>query len=611
MKKITVVIPCYNEADGIGAVIGGFDKDRLAELGYQLEILVIDNNSKDHTADIARSMGARVIFEPKPGKGNAVITAFYNISEDTDYIVMLDGDNTYKPAELLRLIEPLESNFSDVVIGSRLYGNISKQAMSRLHWFGNSAFSILVQLLYRVKVTDTFTGYFAWRREVLVKLRPHLVSRGFTLEMEMVTKMARMGYDICSVPITYAPDAGESSLRTFYDGSRILLVLLRQLRWSPKINKIAFVADAIYPYNMGGKEKRLYEISKRLVKDGREVHIYTMKWWDGPKVIQQDGVYLHGIARLRPLYKEDRRSIGEAIIFSLNCLKLIREPFDVIDVDSMPFFPIFTVRLVAWLKGKKLHATWHEVWGAAYWQSYLGRGGRLAALIESVAMRLPDVIISNSDHTTKLLRRAGLKQTIITVPLGVDADNIYTIPPSIVTSDVIFIGRLLSHKNADKLVEAVSLVRQDYPHIRCLIVGEGPERKAIENIVAQLGLEANVQLMNFIEDHNELYGLMKSSKMLVLPSEREGFGIVVIEANFCGLPVITTSHQHNAARDLIIEGQNGLLVELDPQRLADAIKTMLTNQNMQPAKALQSKGDFTWQGAADKIDKILGSEAKA
>ena len=611
MKKITVIIPCYNEADGIGEVIGGFDKDKLGTLGYRLEILVVDNNSKDQTADIARSHGARVIFEPKPGKGNVVITAFYNISEDTDYVVMLDGDNTYKPAELLRLIEPLESNFSDVVIGSRLYGNISKNAMSWLHWIGNSAFSILVQLLYRVKVTDTFTGYFAWRRDVLVKLRPHLISRGFTLEMEMVTKMARMGFEICSVPITYEPDAGESSLRTFYDGSRILLVLLRQLRWSPKLNKIAFVADAVYPFNMGGKEKRLYEISKRLVREGREVHIYTMKWWDGPKLIRQDGVYLHGITRLRPLYKGERRSIGEAIMFSLSCLKLIRESFDVIDVDSMPFFPIFTVRLVAWLKGKKLHATWHEVWGVEYWRNYLGRGGRLAALIESIAMRLPDVIISNSEHTTKLLRQAGLKQSIITVPLGVDADNIYLVPPSPVTSDIIFTGRLLSHKNVDKLVEAVALARQAYPNIKCLIVGEGPERKSIENLVAQLGLETNVRLVNFIADHNELYGLMKSSKMLVLPSEREGFGIVVIEANFCGLPVITTSLQHNAARDLIVEGQNGLLSDLDPQRLADAIKSILSSQNMHPAEALQSKGDFTWQGAADKIEAILASEAKA
>ena len=96
-KKITVLIPCYNEENGISQVLKSFPKEKIAAQGYNLEVIVIDNNSSDHTADLARAHGATVIHEPNKGKGNAMRRGFYAISEETDYILMLDGDNTYRP----------------------------------------------------------------------------------------------------------------------------------------------------------------------------------------------------------------------------------------------------------------------------------------------------------------------------------------------------------------------------------------------------------------------------------------------------------------------------------------------------------------------------------
>ncbi len=293
MKKITVIIPCYNEETSIASVIQAFPRDRLTRHGYDLEVLVIDNNSSDQTTKTAQAAGARVIHEPKQGKGNAIRTGFYNIRDDTDYVVMLDGDDTYKATEILRLIEPLDSGFSKVIIGSRLGGKMQKGAMRGFNRLGNWLFSFLVRILYRVNVTDVLTGYFAWDKEAIYKLRPHLTSSGFAIEMEMITKMARLGYSIYSVPISYDPRLGQSSLRPIHDGARILKMYLKQLYWHPPVQRIAFVSDAVYPFNKGGKEKRLYEISQRLVKEGREVHIYTMKWWEGPRTLKQNGVYLH------------------------------------------------------------------------------------------------------------------------------------------------------------------------------------------------------------------------------------------------------------------------------------------------------------------------------
>lgn len=608
-KKITVVIPCYNEEEGIVAVIKGFPRAQLRKYGFRLEVLVIDNNSSDRTAEVAKAAGARVLHEPKRGKGNAIRTGFYNVSDDTDYVVMIDGDDTYKAHEILRLIEPLHSGFCDVIVGSRMGGKMREGSMRGFNRLGNWGFSFLVRAVYKVNVTDTLTGYFAWRREVIVELRQYLKSAGFAIEMEMITKMARMGHQIYSVPISYEPRLGESSLRPVYDGSRILREFLRQLRWRQPMERVAFVSDAVWPYNKGGKEKRLFEISNRLVKQGRQVDIYTMKWWDGPNTIKtEQGVYLHAICKLHPLYKGERRSFSEAVLFSLACCKLMFQSFDVVDVDSMPFFPLFPMRLITWLRRKKMYATWHEVWGKQYWGQYLGgMSGRIGALTEWLAMKTPDAVVSNSNYTTKQLIRAGMKQEIITVPLGVDVDTIFAVAPSEVQSDIIFGGRLLANKNVDVLIRAVKLVKRTHKNVRCLIVGNGPERKRLEALVAELKLENNVTFFNFFEDQNELFSLMKSSKMFVLPSVREGFGLVVIEANACGIPVITTTHESNAARDLIAEGRNGYLAELDVKHIARQIRTVLREyEQMSPTETLEEQFKrYRWHFAAEDVEKVL------
>ena len=234
MKKITVVIPCYNEAQGIAGVIAGFPRERLAAQGYSLEVLVVDNNSTDDTAAVAMAAGARVLHESKKGKGNALRTGFYAISDDTDYVAMLDGDGTYRSEELLRLIEPIDSGFAKIIIGSRMHGRIRVGSMKNLNRLGNRVYSRLVRSVYRVTVTDVLTGYFAWSREAIVALRPHLLSAGFAIEMEMITKMARLGYEIFSVPVSYDPREGQSNLNPVRDGAKILRMYVRNLNWKPE-----------------------------------------------------------------------------------------------------------------------------------------------------------------------------------------------------------------------------------------------------------------------------------------------------------------------------------------------------------------------------------------
>lgn len=244
MKKITAIIPCYNEEAGIADVVRGFSAEQLAKSGYELEVLVIDNNSTDKTAEVAVRAGAQVIFEPRKGKGNAVRSAFYSIDRETDYIVMIDGDYTYSSSEILRMIEPIDAGFCDVVVGSRLHGRIAKGSMTPLNRVGNIIFSQLVRFIYGTKVTDVLSGYFAWSRPSLERLRPHVESDGFALEMEMVTKMARLGESVYSVPISYDTRAGVANLRPFHDGLRILRMLVRNIFWqAPEVNVSSVRSD--------------------------------------------------------------------------------------------------------------------------------------------------------------------------------------------------------------------------------------------------------------------------------------------------------------------------------------------------------------------------------
>jgi dolichol-phosphate hexosyltransferase len=233
MKKITVIIPCHNEERGIQRVISGIPVEKLKTYGFDVEILVINNVSNDNTADVARNAGAIVIEEPKKGKGYAIRSGFNYIDQNTDYVVMLDGDDTYKGGELLRMIEPLDSNFCDVVVGSRLGGKLKKGSLTSKHRLANWLYTFLVRYLYQANVTDVLTGYFAWKKSSLDKLIPHLESNGFAIEMEMITKMKKLGLELYSVPITYDQRVGESKISSFKDGSKILHMLIKNLTWSP------------------------------------------------------------------------------------------------------------------------------------------------------------------------------------------------------------------------------------------------------------------------------------------------------------------------------------------------------------------------------------------
>ncbi len=233
MEKIAVMIPCYNEEKGVGKVIDSVPINSLSGLGYETQIIVINNNSTDKTVCESRKRNVKVVYEKRKGKGNAIKAGFKALEKDVKYVVMLDGDNTYYSSEIQRLIEPLSSNFCDVVVGSRLGGKMKKNSFNFSRRVANWGYTFLVRQFYQANVTDVLSGYFAWKRGAVDKLIPHLTSNGFAIEMEMITKMVRLGFEIYSVPITYDTREGETKINSITDGIKILKMFFKNLFWFP------------------------------------------------------------------------------------------------------------------------------------------------------------------------------------------------------------------------------------------------------------------------------------------------------------------------------------------------------------------------------------------
>jgi len=373
--------------------------------------------------------------------------------------------------------------------------------------------------------------------------------------------------------------------------------------------KIAFVSDSIYPYNKGGKETRSYELAKNLSKN-HEVHFHTMKFWKGKDIIKPEDFYLHGICKEMPLYKNNRRSIGQGISFGLSAFKLFKEDFDVLDADHMVYFHLLPLKLACLIKRKKFVVTWHEVWGKKYWMNYMGKKGIFGYLIEKLSSKLPNQIIAVSEHTKEnLIRELKVKEEkIAVIPNAIDIEEINKVKPSKEKSDIIFAGRLISHKNVNILIKAMSHLK----HKKLIIIGDGPEMQNLKSLTNQLGLNQtkNIIFKGFVKENKDVLALMKSSKVFVLPSEREGFGISVIEANACGIPVITINHKDNASRFLIQEGKNGFVCTLDETDLANTITEALSRQQ-QPQQSkkmspicLSSSKQYDWKNIITNFEDI-------
>ena len=200
--RVSVVIPTHNEVQAIGHVLTDLPSDLITE------VIVVDSNSNDGTPDVARSMGARVLLEPRRGYGRACLTGLAN-AQNPDVVVFLDGDYSDRPSELPILLAPITEGRADITIGSRLRHKHNSDAQPWHQVFGNRLSAALIRALYGVKLTD-LGPFRAGRAQVLRALGLEELTYGWAVEM--ILKSALAGYRIVEVPVSYHPRIGKSKI---------------------------------------------------------------------------------------------------------------------------------------------------------------------------------------------------------------------------------------------------------------------------------------------------------------------------------------------------------------------------------------------------------------
>ena len=221
--SILVLVAAMDEEDGVGYTLTD-----LARFISKPQILVVDGNSRDQTAHVAKSLGAKVLSQVGKGKGNAIAQAIKHVKEDFDFAVLIDADYTY-PAEFIpQMIRILQDNPQiGMVCGNRFNSHFDLKGMHNIFYLGNRTLAFAHNMLNGIEMRDPLTGLRVIRWAVLKNWEPK--SAGFDIEVELNHHVERQGYQIAEIPIAYRPRIGEKKLKLKHGLSIIKRILTESM----------------------------------------------------------------------------------------------------------------------------------------------------------------------------------------------------------------------------------------------------------------------------------------------------------------------------------------------------------------------------------------------
>ena len=340
--------------------------------------------------------------------------------------------------------------------------------------------------------------------------------------------------------------------------------------------RVCIIYDCLYPYTVGGAERWYRKLAERLVAEGHDVTYVTLRQWDRgthPDIDPRVRVVAVG-ARMALYARGGRRRILPPLVFGFGVLAhLLRHgrDYDVVHTCSFPYFSLLAAAPLQPRFGYRLIVDWWEVWSDSYWRDYLGRfGGAVGLLVQRRCVRAAQHAFCFSRLHAGRLAAEGmdppptLLQGAYTGTLDVAAGN---------GADplVVFAGRLIPEKRAVAIAPAVELAASSVPGLRGIIFGAGPQRPAVLASIAALERPELMSAPGFVPGA-EVESALRRALAMVLPSRREGYGMIVIEAAAYGTPSIVVSGSDNAAVELIEDGVNGVKTSsADPVDVAAAI----------------------------------------
>jgi glycosyltransferase involved in cell wall biosynthesis len=308
------------------------------------------------------------------------------------------------------------------------------------------------------------------------------------------------------------------------------------------------------------------------------------------------------------------RRTSSALRFATSCFGYFlrrRNRYEIVIASALPMLTAIAVRLALMGTKTRVIADWLEIWGATKWRSYAGVfGGTLAAGLQWAAIRLLREHTVNSFFTAERLRRARRISSVTVLGL-VDLARDGVVEAAASPPEVLFVGRLIADKRAHLVPAVVDRARATLPGLTATIVGDGPLRQLIESTVESTAMSHVVKVPGHVGD-GELAALRARASVLLAPSIREGFGLVVAESAAAGVPVVVVDHADNAAADLVEPGVNGeIAIADDVESLAAAVvRVVEAGQTMRDSTLRWFVDARQSRGLAASVDAIIAGRSE-
>jgi glycosyltransferase involved in cell wall biosynthesis len=337
--------------------------------------------------------------------------------------------------------------------------------------------------------------------------------------------------------------------------------------------RVCIVYDHLYPATIGGGERWLHDLALALAREGHQVTYLTMRHWEG-RPPELDGVEIVALVPAGTVYSDERRMLGPPLRFGIAVGRyLLRHGsrFDVVHTAAFPYFPLLAAAGLRRRGGYRLVADWFEVWTRAYWCRYAGRlVGTLGWLVQRRCLHVRHEAFCISRHTERRLLAEGFDGPHTVLP-GLYAGPVAPSPRAVVEPVVVFAGRHVREKRIPLLVEAFCEARRELPTLRLELYGDGPDRANAERTVTALQLEGAVSFRGR-RPQEDVEDAFARASCVATASEREGYGLVVVESAARGTPSVVVAGDENAAAELVVDGVNGVVApEATRTALAAAI----------------------------------------
>ena len=630
--ELSVVLPCHNAAPGLRAVL-----ERLLARMQDVdsyEIIVVSDGSTDETVEIAESLpsrAVRVIDNPtREGKGHALQVGLAEARGE--YVAFCDADGDIEPDAIEPFLAVMKLYEPDIVLGSKRHP-LSEVHYPPLRRLLSWSYHKLARLLFRVNVRDTQTGFKLIRRDVLAAVLPRMLEKRYAFDLEFLVVARSLGFTrafeapvriqyrfASQVDLRSVVGIGLDTLAIFYrhyvlntyrragerlpepmapaapllatehrdsrlgaaqrDNVRILIVNWRDLE-NPEA---------------GGAEVFTHEVAKQWVAQGNEVTLLASGFRGAASTAELDGVRIQRRGRLRT-----------GSYHALVQRELVRlRDFDVVveSVNTLAFLtPLWRRRLPPTVT--LVHQLAVDVWDEEFSKPLASLGRRLERVLLRPYRDAPVVAVSSS--TRDDLLRLGLTDVTVVPPGRDEPPDLYGLERE-PEPTFLFVGRLAANKRAEHAVEAFRIIKDELPSARLWLVGSGP----LEDELART-LPQGAALLGRLP-REELYARMASAHCLLVPSVREGWGMVVVEANSVGTPAV--GYDVGGIRDSIRDGRTGLLATAgDPLALAIQAISLVTDETRYEAMrsaAIDWAQGFSWERTADGLMRLaLGSATGA